>query len=93
MAKITTGGNFPGYHLVEKPGRRSVIRSDEVKKSLKVIFGLDALQPVGVGTLDRLGRENDLCVDFAIMRGEPKMTLEPIEDVGEDFKTETGETE
>ena len=91
MAKITIGENFPGYQLVEKPGRRSVIRSDAVKEDLKVLFGLESLQPVGVGTLDRLARENDVCLDFAITRGEPKMTLEPIGDHSEDFKTEEGD--
>ena len=91
MAKITIGENFPGYQLVEKPGRRSVIKSDAVKRDLGALFGLDCLQPVGVGTLDRLARENDVDLDFAITRGEPKMTLEAIEDVSEDFKTEEGD--
>ncbi|WP_419593851.1 DUF2800 domain-containing protein [Thiolapillus sp.] len=90
IGKLNGGENFPGYCLVEKPGRRSVIKSDEVKEYLEALFGLDALQPVGVGTLDRLGRENDVSIDFAITRGEPKMTLAPIEDVSDDFKTEEG---
>ncbi|WP_419638482.1 DUF2800 domain-containing protein [Thiolapillus sp.] len=91
MAKITIGEDFPGYQLVEKPGRRSVIKSDAVKEDLKVLFGFESLQPVGVGTLDRLARENDVCLDFAIERGAPKMTLEPIGDFSEDFKTEEGD--
>ena len=53
-----------------------------------MLFGLESLQPVGVGTLDRLARENDVCIDFAIERGAPKMMLEPIGDFSEDFKTE-----
>ncbi|WP_419630372.1 hypothetical protein, partial [Thiolapillus sp.] len=68
--------------------RRSVIKSDAVKEELLGIFGLDALQPAGVGTLNRLASDMDGVLDFAITRGEPKMTLEPIEDVSEDFKTE-----
>ena len=88
IGKLSGGDDFPGYRLVEKPGRRSVIRSDAVKEDLKVLFGLDSLQPVGVGTLNRLARENDVCIDFAIERGESKMTLEPIGDFREDFKTE-----
>ncbi len=91
IGKLNGGENFPGYCLVEKPGRRSVIKSDEVKEGLEDLFGIDALQPVGVGTLNRLARENDVDIDFAITRGEPKITLEPIEDASEDFKTETGE--
>ncbi|WP_419630414.1 DUF2800 domain-containing protein, partial [Thiolapillus sp.] len=59
MAKITIGENFPGYQLVEKPGRRSVIKSDAVKEELLGIFGLDALQPAGVGTLNRLASDMD----------------------------------
>ncbi|WP_419635202.1 DUF2800 domain-containing protein [Thiolapillus sp.] len=88
IGKLNGGDDFPGYCLVEKPGRRSVIKSDAVKRDLGALFGLDCLQPVGVGTLDRLARENDVGLDFAITRGEPKMTLEPIEAVSEDFKTE-----
>ena len=88
VGKLNSGEDFPGYRLVEKPGRRSVIRSDAVKEDLNVLFGLDSLQPVGVGTIDRLARENDVCLDFAITRGEPKMTLEPIGDFSGDFKTE-----
>ena len=88
IGKLNGGDDFPGYCLIEKPGRRSVIRSDAVKEDLKVLFGLDSLQPVGVGTLDRLARENDVCLDFAITRGEPKMTLEPIGDHSENFKPE-----
>ena len=88
VGKLNGGDDFPGYCLVEKPGRRSVIKSDEVKEGLEALFGGDALQPVGVGTLNRLARENDVDIDFAITRGEPKMTLEPIEDASEDFKTE-----
>lgn len=91
IGKLNGGDDFPGYRLVEKPGRRSVIRSDAVKEDLKVLFGLDSLQPVGVGTLNRLARENDVCIDFAITRGEPKMALEPIGDFSEDFKTEKPE--
>ncbi len=91
VGKLNRGEYFPGYQLVEKQGRRSVIKSDAVKEDLKVLFGLESLQPVGVGTLDRLARENDVCIDFAITRGEPKMTLEPIGDFSEDFKTEEGD--
>ena len=91
VGKLNNGEDFPGYRLVEKPGRRSVIRSDAVKEDLKVLFGLDSLQPVGVGTLNRLARENDVCIDFAIERGEPKMALEPIGDHSDDFKTEEGD--
>ena len=90
IGKLNGGDDFPGYCLVEKPGRRSVIRSDAVKEDLKVLFGLDCLQPVGVGTLDRLARENDVDLEFAITRGEPKMTLAHIEDASEDFQTEEG---
>ena len=91
IGKLNGGEDFPGYRIVEKPGRRSVIRSDAVKEDLNVLFGLESLQPVGVGTLDRLARENDVCLDFAIERGESKMTLEPIGDFSEDFKTEEGD--
>ncbi|WP_419593920.1 DUF2800 domain-containing protein [Thiolapillus sp.] len=91
IGKLNGGDNFPGYRIVEKQGRRSVIKSDAVKEDLKVLFGLESLQPVGVGTLDRLARENDVCIDFAIERGAPKMTLEPIGDFSEDFKTEEGD--
>ena len=91
VGKLNNGEDFPGYCLVEKPGRRSVIRSDAIKEALKVLFGLESLQPVGVGTLDRLSRENDVDIDFAIERGDPKMTLEPIGDHSGDFKTEEGD--
>ncbi|WP_419618369.1 DUF2800 domain-containing protein [Thiolapillus sp.] len=88
IGKLNAGDDFPGYCLVEKPGRRSVIKSDAVKEELLGLFGLDALQPAGVGTLNRLACDIDGVLDFAITRGEPKMTLEPIGDFSGDFKTE-----
>ncbi len=88
IGKLNSGDNFAGYQVVEKPGRRSVIKSDAIKEDLEALFGLDALQPAGVVTLNRLARQNDVSIDFAITRGESKMTLVPIEDVSGDFKTE-----
>ncbi|WP_419636462.1 DUF2800 domain-containing protein [Thiolapillus sp.] len=92
VGKLNDGDNFPGYQLVEKSGRRSVIKSDAVTHELMFLLGPDALEPTGVGKLTRLAREHNVNLDFAITRGDPKMMLEPIEDVSEDFKTETGET-
>ena len=88
VGKLNDGDNFPGYQLVEKSGRRSVIKSDAVTHELMSLLGPDALEPTGVGKLTRLAREHNVNLDFAITRGEPKMTLEAMEDVSEDFKTE-----